>query len=146
MLVDDRDALLGGHRRRQPVQHLAVHRDRAAVGNRRPGCHTHQGRLAGTVLAEQGVHLAGADVEGDAGERGDAVVVLADLGQDHRRLGDGHHGVLGHAHLTPIGAVQSVLRGGCTGRVGRPDPTGAPVRGAYLRSFAWSAPDICAER
>ena len=63
-----------------PVAALRIgQRDRLAlphhvplVGTVRPGEDLDQGRLAGAVLAEQAVHLTGADVEVDAVERPDA--------------------------------------------------------------------------
>ena len=51
---------------------LAVPGDRALVGLVGAGEHLDQGGLAGAVLAEQAVHLAGADVEVDAVEGPDA--------------------------------------------------------------------------
>ena len=44
---------------------LAVHQDLALVGLVEPVEDVHQGRLAGAVLAEQGVHLARPQVEVD---------------------------------------------------------------------------------
>ena len=50
---------------------LAVEQDLAGVGPVQPGQDVHQRALAGAVLAEQGVDLAGAQVEVDVvvGER-----------------------------------------------------------------------------
>ena len=65
VLVKHADA--GGDRvawRRQR-QRLAVEHDLAVVRPDEPGQHLHQRRLAGTVLAEQAVQLAGGDVEVD---------------------------------------------------------------------------------
>ena len=45
---------------------LAVEQDLALVGRGQPVEDVHQGGLAGAVLAEQGVDLAGPDVEVDA--------------------------------------------------------------------------------
>ena len=52
-------------RRREVLDALAVEDDRAAVGRRGAGRDVHQRRLAGAVLAEQGVNLAGQHVERD---------------------------------------------------------------------------------
>ena len=51
---------------------LAVPGDLARVGAVGRGQHLDERRLAGAVLAEQAVHLAGADVEVDPVERADA--------------------------------------------------------------------------
>ena len=59
---------------------LAVPRDPALVGLVDAGEHLDQGRLAGAVLAEQAVHLAGAHVEVDAAEGPDAGEALDDAG------------------------------------------------------------------
>ena len=80
------------------------------VGAHRTGRHAHEGGLAGAVLAEQRMHLALADLEGDVGQCRDAVVVLADAAKNHRRLGDQRRAVLDHVHpLCP-------LMGGFVGR------------------------------
>ena len=52
--------------------------DLARVRAVRPGQHLDQRRLAGAVLAEQAVHLAGLDVEVHAVERADAGELLDD--------------------------------------------------------------------
>ena len=58
LLVDGADACRLGGRRRGEVPFLAVHGDRAAV-DRVDACERlDQGRLAGTVLAHDRVHLA----------------------------------------------------------------------------------------
>ena len=51
--------------RRAEGHRLAVHEDLAAVRPIQPGQHVHQGALAGAVLAQEGVDLAGAQVEID---------------------------------------------------------------------------------
>ena len=68
---------------------LAVDQDLALV---RPGQaveDVHQGRLAGAVLAEQGVDLARADVEVDVVVRDDARVALGDPAHLERRRANG---------------------------------------------------------
>jgi hypothetical protein len=57
---------------------MAAPRDRAGVGLERPGEHLDQGRLPGAVLAEQAVHLTGADVEVDTVQRAHARERLRD--------------------------------------------------------------------
>ena len=58
---------------------LPVHEDLAAVGPVEPVEDVHQRRLACTVLAEECMHFATADVEGDAVVRDDAWELLADV-------------------------------------------------------------------
>ena len=57
---------------------LAVEQDLALVGHGQPVEDVHQGRLAGAVLAEQGVDLARAEVEVDRVVGEDARVALGD--------------------------------------------------------------------
>ena len=66
---------------------LALPEDLALVGRVRPGQHLDQGGLAGAVLAEQAVHLAGADVEVDAVERAHAGENLDDAAHLQQRGG-----------------------------------------------------------
>ena len=82
VLVDHADA--GGHRVTGPgeVLHLAVELDLALVGLVEAVEHVHQGRLAGTVLAEQAVDLAGLDGEGDRVVGHHAAEALGDASQD----------------------------------------------------------------
>jgi hypothetical protein len=55
-------------------------RHAAGVGRLDPGQDLHQRRLAGAVLADQRVHLAGLEVEVDARQRGDLAEALVDAG------------------------------------------------------------------
>ena len=65
---------------------VAVDADLAVVVGVHAGEDLHQRRLAGAVLADQRVHLAGAKLEVDAVERGDAGEALGDrLGPQQRR-------------------------------------------------------------
>ena len=80
LLVDRRDAVLDRLRRRRERRLLAVPDEGALVGLVEAGEHLDQRRLAGAVLAEQAVHLAGPDVEVDAVERPDAGELLDDPG------------------------------------------------------------------
>ena len=104
-----------------------------------PGRDAHQRRLPGTVLAEQGVHLAGQHLERDVGERGDTGIALGDVRQHHRRLSHRHCGRLGHVVLHAVGSSGLVTVAGRDGG----HPTG---HGAHLSSAAWSSGDISAER
>ena len=74
---------------------VAVEEDLALVGRRQPVQDVHQGRLAGAVLAEQRVDLAGPDVEVDRVVCDDARVALRDAA--HLQRGGGHD--LGHGGL-----------------------------------------------
>jgi hypothetical protein len=152
VLVDDRDAEAGRLGGGEPVDELAAYGDRAGVGRGRAGGDAHEGGLAGTVLPQQGVDLARADVERHVGQRCDAVVVLADSRQDHGRLGDDGRGVLSHAFIPHSRHAVDLVGWRCSPgwrechepAGGRSRPAGP--RAHYFRSFAWSAPDICAER
>ena len=79
LLVDRRDARARIAACGSPsVDRLAPPDDVPLVGLVRPGEHLDQRRLAGAVLAEQAVHLTGADVEVDAVEGPDARELLDD--------------------------------------------------------------------
>ncbi len=82
---------------------LAAPADLALVGLVRAGQHLDQRRLAGAVLAEQAVHLAGADVEVDAAERPHARELLHDAAHLEQSPGPGTAvvgaAVVGRCHL-----------------------------------------------
>ena len=59
MLVDHPDTRRDGVLRGVEADRLAVEQDLALVRLQQPVQHVHQRGLAGAVLAEQGVHLAG---------------------------------------------------------------------------------------
>ena len=61
--------------------------DRAGVGRDRAGDDGHQRALAGAVLAEQDVSLAGAQVEIDPAQGANAAEPLLDAGEPQQRLG-----------------------------------------------------------
>ena len=130
VLVDHADA--AGDRIRRSVD-LDGRRRRAgsrrSSGRRQPVQDVHQGRLAGAVLAEQGVDLAGPDVEVDPVVRDDAGIALGDPA--HLERGGGHglgHG-LGHGGL---GRIADQWTG--EGTAGVADIIGARIdRGAVLR-------------
>ena len=66
----------------------------ALVGLVRAGQDLDQRGLAGAVLAEEAVHLAGADVEVDAVEGADAGELLDDAGHLEQRSGRRHRGAV----------------------------------------------------
>ena len=76
VLVHHADAELDRLRRRVDLDRLAVHADLALVGVVEPVQDRHQRRLAGAVLAQQGVHLAGPQVEVDPVVRDDGTEPL----------------------------------------------------------------------
>ncbi len=85
VLVHHADLRVDGVRRRAEVHGLAVEHDLARVGPVQPVQAVHQGRLAGPVLAQQGVDLAGAHVEVDRVVRDDAREGLGDAPElEHR--------------------------------------------------------------
>ncbi len=72
LLVDHRDAMRGGDPRVVGRDRRAVDEDRAAVGRDLARQHPHQRRLAGAVLAEERVDLAGLEIEVDPLQRAHA--------------------------------------------------------------------------
>ena len=72
---------------RRQRDRLALPQDLALVGLVAGREHLDQRRLAGAVLAEQAVHLAGADVELDAAQGEDAGEALDDAAHLQQRLG-----------------------------------------------------------
>ncbi len=78
VLVHHPDAVLDRRLRRAQLRRLAVDQDLALVRPVEPVDDVHQRRLAGTVLAEQRVHLALAQVEVDGVVRDDAWEALRD--------------------------------------------------------------------
>ena len=85
LLVDRRDARAQGRERRREGDLFALPADGAGVRLVGAGEHLDQGRLAGAVLPEQAVHLAGADLEVDAVEGADAGELLDDAGHLEQR-------------------------------------------------------------
>ena len=79
-LLEDRgDAAALGVMRVREANDIAVQADGALVGLVEAGDDLDQRRLAGAVLAEQGMHLAGADIEADPVQRAHAGKRLGDL-------------------------------------------------------------------
>jgi hypothetical protein len=111
VLVHHADPERDGVARRVDRGLPAAHEDLALAGRGQAVEHVHQGRLAGAVLAEQGVDLAPAQVERDVVGGDDAGVALGDVAQlQHdlpRRLGR-RGSVLGgrpvHGHCLRSGA------------------------------------------
>ena len=68
---------------------VALPGDRSLVGVMHPGQNLDQGRLAGAVLAEQAMHLAGHDIEVDPVESADTGELLDDRVHLQQRLGHG---------------------------------------------------------
>ena len=105
-------------------------------------------RLAGAVLAEQGVHLAGQHLERDVGQGGDAAVALGDAGQHHRRRAPAVDRCLRASALSPrcpsVDERWSAVRG--TGAAAGGWPAHRRRTGRYLSSAAWSSAGISADR
>ena len=78
VLVDEIHAELGRPVRRRDCDRHAADADGAAVRLDQPCQDADEGRLAGAVGADQAVHFAFADVEGDAFQRLGAAERLAD--------------------------------------------------------------------
>ncbi len=79
MLEHHRDAQLARFLRVADLDFLAVPDDVAFIGPHRAVDHLHQRGLAGAVLAEHGVDLAGLDPQADLVVRLDGGVLLADV-------------------------------------------------------------------
>ena len=83
----------------------AVDADVPAVRHEDPGEHPHEGRLAGAVLADDGVDLTGADGQADAVDGDHAAELLAQLVGNEDRLGlwrvRTRIGALSHVAATP---------------------------------------------
>ena len=91
MLVHHPDAGVDRGLRRAELDRLARDHDLALVRVVEPVEDVHQGRLAGTVLAEQRVHLALAQVEVDVVVGHDAREALGDVAHlEHGSGGVGH--------------------------------------------------------
>ena len=100
LLVDDGDARPFGVADAGEADGGAVDQDLAGVGGLDAGEDLHQRRLAGAVLAHERVHLAGAEVEVDAVERGHPGEMLGDApGAKQIRAADVR--CAGHASRTP---------------------------------------------
>ena len=140
VLVDHADA--AGDRVGRPVDRdgRAVEQDLALVRDGQPVQDVHEGRLAGAVLAEQGVDLAGPQVEADVVVGEHAGIAFRDpphLERRHeRRPAVRHVGTpqrlawmttSGPAEADPLGAC--VLVTGCATACRRPSAcTGRPTR------------------
>ena len=91
LLVDHADAKVQRGSRVGDLDRLPLEPDLAGVGLVHAGQDLHQRGLAGAVLADQGVDLAGTELEACVGERVDAGEVLGDPGHldqqvTHREL------------------------------------------------------------
>ncbi len=89
LLVDEHDAPAQGVGHAVGRHRPAVHEQLAAVGDVDAGQDLHQRRFAGAVLADEGQHLAGRDVQRHAVQRLHAGEVLADVADFEER---GHVG------------------------------------------------------
>ena len=89
VLEDHADAVADRRRRGPEVLHLAVDEDRSLVGLMGAVQRLHQRRLAGAVLADDGVDRAAADLEVDAVVGDDAGEALDDVAQLDGVLGAG---------------------------------------------------------
>src|SRR5690606_7082052 len=85
LLVHRRDAVV--HRRLWVAEGdlFPVPGDRPLIGPVHPGENLDEGRLAGTVLPKQAVHLSGVDVEVDPSQRDDAWEGLDDVRHPEQR-------------------------------------------------------------
>ena len=81
LLVDDADAGMARLQGMGEGDHLTVEGDRATARLMSAGDDLHQRRLAGSVLADDGMDLAGDDVEVDIGEHRYAVETLRHAAQ-----------------------------------------------------------------
>ena len=123
LLVDRRDAELQRRLRAGEVHLLALPAHGALVGPVRPGQDLDEGGLAGAVLAQEAVHLAGADVEVDAVQRAYTGELLDDAAHLQQGIVVGrrlHAAPLHRGCAGPPGEPWA----GCAGRAGRGDGCG----------------------
>ena len=135
ILVDDLDPELGGVLRAVDRDRLAVEEDLAAVGRVDAGDALDQRRLAGTVVADERHHLAGAHLEVDVGERLHGAEVLRDPAElEQRRSVAGAGGAVAVAMRSwaPEG------RRGGRPRGGRPPVQGLLAYAGLTQYFAYS--------
>ena len=97
-LVDDGDAKAGGGVLIDAAEDTAIKADVALVGVVHPTDHLAQRRLAGAVLAQQGMDLAGADLDGDVPQ-----------GLDARELLPATAHLEAHGDAGPCGDVSGLL-------------------------------------
>src|SRR5690606_5325924 len=86
LLVHGRDTTFDRVRGSPDPDGLAVERDRAGVQLLRTGQDLDQGRLAGTVLPDDRVHLPGPQLQIGVADRPDTAEPLADVPQGQQRL------------------------------------------------------------
>ena len=79
--------------------------DAAGSGTEETSQQGQQGSLAGTVGAEEAVHAAGRDVQGDAVNGGDAPETLGQAGYGYGGGGGGRGDSRCHCHLTGLAGV-----------------------------------------
>jgi len=95
LLVHGADASLASLLGRESIDPLAQDRDLTGVGHLGSGPDLDEGRLAGAVLAHEGVDLAGEDLERNVVERNDPAVALVDAARgDECCLEVLHHALL----------------------------------------------------
>jgi hypothetical protein len=94
-LVDHRDSEALGLDRRSDRDRPSLQFDRSGVRLRHPENDLHQGALASAVFADDGVNLAGHDLEVDLLECADAGVGLGNVG-DSEGWGHPGSGAVGH--------------------------------------------------
>ncbi len=104
VLVDHADAAVDGVRWAGDLDGLPVEQDLARVRRGQAVEDVHERRLAGAVLAEQGVDLAGPHVEVDAVVGDDARVALGDAAHLERRRADalGRQGGVQRGHVAGL--------------------------------------------
>jgi hypothetical protein len=85
LLIDHRDAVSPREGRAGDLDRLALDTNFAPGRGDRAGENLDQRRLAGAVLAEDGVHLTSPQIEVDVFQGGDAAIVLADLAHLQQR-------------------------------------------------------------
>ena len=139
VLVDHVDATIdrvgwAGDRDRRPVQE-----DLALVRGREPVEDVHERRLAGAVLAEQSVDLAGTDLEVDAVVRHDPGVPLRDAAHLERRGGDWPRGVHWQVRRRLGHGIAPARRRWNAGRTGRNRPA-RPDQSCPLRAVTACRP------
>ena len=120
VLVHHPDAGVDRRARRAEPNRVAAYLDLALVRVVEPVEDVHQGRLAGTVLAQQRMNLAFAEVEADVIVRHDPWEALGDVAHlEHRAGGFSHRGRILLLHVPRASSADAALdktRGGPAAR------------------------------
>ena len=138
-LVNRDDAKLVGIMRRGGRDQLASEGDRAGVRRLRPGQDFQKRRLAGSIFTEEGVDLAGRDLEIDIVERQRAGKTLGDAGHSQQRIGHPYMPLTDYGRCARIAVYPPAWESPGIASGGSAQPWPRAFRQVYLSSFSRSA-------